>query len=93
DHQPVLLREVIDDVDHRRRHRTYGPTPEEQRSLALDAAGLLANLPAGLREIAARMAGSNEAHVARELGVSRRQVRKAVEAIRQHFEAAGLVKD
>jgi len=42
------------------------------------------------REIAKRLGEAAEASVAREMGTSRRQVRKAVLAIREHFRRAGL---
>jgi hypothetical protein len=90
--KPILLREVVDEDDLRRRHGGCGRSDEETRSLALDASSLVASLPPELQDTAMRLAHGSEAAVARELGVSRRQIRNAVAAIRKHFESAGLTK-
>jgi biotin operon repressor len=50
---------------------------------------VLADLPPHLQEIAARLVSATEAAIARDLGISRRQVRNAVETIRAHFQKAG----
>jgi hypothetical protein len=36
------------------------------------------------------MEGAKEASVATRLGISRRQARKAIEGIREHFRKAGI---
>lgn len=51
----------------------------------------LAQMPDHLREICRRlMAGQSKALIARELGISRHQVRKAAQEARPYFEDAGL---
>jgi len=47
-------------------------------------------LPQHLQEICARLMRSPAVDVARDMGVTRHQVHKAVGAIRTHFRAAGL---
>lgn len=51
---------------------------------------VVADLPAPLAEVCARLADGSVASVARELGVSRRQVRNALAELRRRFAAAGL---
>ncbi|MCY3020192.1 MAG: ECF-type sigma factor, partial [Planctomycetota bacterium] len=86
------LADILDEADGCR--RTGGdPTPDQERAeLASDTRRLLAELPPRLREIAIRRVTATEAAIARELGISRRQVHNALEAIREHFEKAGLTK-
>ena len=59
-----------------------------ERDEALHAA--IAGLPQHLREVCARLMRSSAVDVARDMGVTRHQVHKAIGAIRTHFRAAGL---
>jgi hypothetical protein len=80
-------------VDAGRVHRRVGDCDVSELDLANQAADLttvLASLDPQLQEIARRLAAGNEAAVARDMGISRRQVRNAVAQIRQRFEEAGL---
>jgi len=61
--------------------------------LSADIAHAMEGLTKRQREIARRLTSSNEAAVAREMGISRRQVRNDVLAIREHFRRAGLSED
>lgn len=65
---------------------------QEQVDLAADLAWAMEGLTARQREIARRLADTPEAAVARDMGLSRRQVRNAVEAIQRRLEEAGLGK-
>ncbi|MCX5683835.1 MAG: hypothetical protein NT049_09140 [Planctomycetota bacterium] len=85
-HEPVLLREIVEEADLRRRQGMDATVPEETQ--ALDAADLLARLAPELREIVVKVAETNEAAAARDLGISRRQVRKALAAVREQFRGA-----
>lgn len=55
---------------------------------ALDHA--LANMPDELRDFCRGLKTSTEGGIARELGISRRQVRNLINRVREHFEQAGL---
>jgi len=81
-HEPVLLREVVEEADLRRRCGTDAPVAEESQALAMDSSCLLARLAPGLREIVVSVAETSEAAAARDLGISRRQVRNALAAVR-----------
>ena len=85
------LMEVLVDDDLRRRRGIPGVPEEERREVSVDMAGVLARLAAPLRGIARLlMDDGNEASIARDLGMSRRRVRKAIDDIRRHFRRAGL---
>lgn len=71
---------------------TRPPDDQERIDLAFDVARAMESLTPRQREIARRLASDSEAAVARKMGISRRRVRQAVEAIREHFERAGLKK-
>jgi RNA polymerase sigma factor (sigma-70 family) len=86
---PIPLRDVISGADQDRRRGT-NVSGEEPRELTQNVARLLAALPPDVRHIATRVAETSEAAVARELRISRRQVRKALAAAREHLEAAGF---
>jgi RNA polymerase sigma-70 factor (ECF subfamily) len=49
-------------------------------------------LPADVREICIRLMDGNVLSVARDLGISRRRVRQAIEVAKPYFEEAGLSK-
>jgi FixJ family two-component response regulator len=65
---------------------------QERAELESDTQRVLAELPPHLQEIASRLVNATEAAIARDLGISRRQVRNAVETIRAHFQKAGLTE-
>jgi len=54
-----------------------------------DVEHALKQMPAPLREICSRLMYESMSEVARALGISRHQVRKAVEAARPYFEETG----
>jgi len=84
------LRELLQEADLRRRTGAALDDFVEraERDEALHAA--IAGLPQHLQEICARLMRSPAVDVARDMGVTRHQVHKAVGAIRTHFRAAGL---
>jgi RNA polymerase sigma factor (sigma-70 family) len=86
------LAETIEEADLRRRCGGACRGDDEDRVRAIDLAQILAGLPPHLQEMAVWLKEESEAAVARDLGISRRQVRKAVAQIREAFEAAGLAE-
>jgi len=85
------LADVLVDDDLQRRHGAYGIADAERCEASADTSGLVARLRSPLREIAQLlMDGACEASIARDLGISRRRVRKAICEIRRHFRQAGL---
>jgi RNA polymerase sigma factor (sigma-70 family) len=92
DHESTLA-ETIEEADLRRRcGGGVCRRDDEDRVQAIDLARILAGLPPHLQEMAGWLKEESEAAVARDLGISRRQVRKAVAQIREAFEAAGLAE-
>ena len=89
-HLHVPLSHVVQEGHLPRRRGARVHDDHEQVDLAVDVAHAMEGLTSRQREIARRLASDSEAAVARDMGISRRQVRNAVEAIRQHFEQAGL---
>jgi RNA polymerase sigma factor (sigma-70 family) len=87
---PGSLAALLDEDDGRRRIGVDATPGQERAELRSDTQQVLAELPPHLQEIAARLVNATEAAIARDLGISRRQVRGAVEAIRAHFRKAGL---
>jgi DNA-binding NarL/FixJ family response regulator len=87
------LLDVLVDEDLHRRHGTHGASDEERGNISADTATVLSRLAPDLREIAhLLMEGARELTIAQALGISRRQVRNAVTAIREHLNDAGLTK-
>jgi DNA-directed RNA polymerase specialized sigma24 family protein len=85
------LADVLVDDDLQRRDGTSGVSDEERCEMSADVAHALDRLTASLRPVARLlMDDGNEASIARDLGMSRRQVRKAIDDIRRHFQRAGL---
>jgi len=68
----------------------YGREGWQDTELSAHVGRAMEGLAPRQREIAKRLGEAAEASVAREMGTSRRQVRKAVLAIREHFRRAGL---
>ena len=86
----MLLGELLLDGEDGRRPGSRGLPDQADRGRALDVARVLASLPPDLRDIARRRASATVAEIARDLDTSRRQVRKALDAIRSRFEVAGF---
>jgi DNA-directed RNA polymerase specialized sigma24 family protein len=85
------LADVLVDDDLQRRHGTWGTPDEERHDVSADTARVLAHLKPPLRAIARRlMKDDNEVSIARDLGISRRQVRKAIADLGRHFKRASL---
>ena len=91
DGEERTLLDVLVDDDLRRRHGGYGASEKERRDASSDTLRTLDRLPARLRRIARLwMDGENEVSIARNLGISRRQVRKATAEIEERFRQAGV---
>ena len=88
---PSPLRDSLSEADLGRRTGTL-PADEsvEQRERTDAVRRALASLPPDLQAFCVLLADGTEAGIARELGISRRQVRNALERIRRRFETAGL---
>jgi RNA polymerase sigma-70 factor, ECF subfamily len=88
EHGSVALRDVIVGEDLRRR----GALGDDAtgRDAFCDVNDVLASLPAEVQGVCRRLADGNAASMAREMGISRRQLRNVVGMIRRRFEAAGL---
>jgi RNA polymerase sigma factor (sigma-70 family) len=86
------LAETIEEADLRRRCGGTCRRDDEDCVRTIDLAQILASLPPHLQEMAVWLKEEREAAVARDLGLSRRQVRKAVSQIREAFEAAALAE-
>jgi RNA polymerase sigma factor (sigma-70 family) len=78
--------------DLRRHSGIDASTEQQQTDLRIDVAQAMAGLTPQQWDIATRLANAPEADVARQLNISRRQVRNAVLAIRERFEKASLRK-
>jgi len=91
DGEDVTFAETVQETDLSRRSGSYLPDESARRLLAADISEALGHLAQHCQEIARlMMAGAREAAIAAELGVSRRQVRNAIAAIRACLEVAGL---
>lgn len=84
------LAELLDEADGCRRIGGEITPALQQAELANDMQQVISQLPPQLQEIAKRLVNATEAAIARDMGISRRQVRNAVEAIREHFKEAGF---
>ena len=83
------LRDTLTEADLGRRIGTSASDPERAELIAA-VAQAFQSLPAEDREVCRRLMEGTEASVAREMAISRRQVRNAIERIRRRFQAAGL---
>lgn len=85
-----LVETLLEEDAHR--HRGGDSASDlAQWEMAEDVAGALAGLEPDSQAIARRlMRGDNEAAIARDLGISRRQTRKAFDAISEQLRRAGL---
>lgn len=77
-----------EDVARRLGRESEDPLSRLEQQEAIEHA--LAQMPEHLRDICRRLMTGTVASVARELGISRHQVRKALEEARAYFEQAGL---
>ena len=87
------LGDLLDERDGRRRRGADAPSERERADLAADTEAAIADMPSLHQEIARRLVDATETAIARELGISRRQVRNAVDAIRQRFDEVGLSEE
>ena len=84
------LSDTVSREDVARRLGTQSEDPIARLDQTEAIESVLARMPERLRDICLRLMTSTLASVARQLGVSRHQVRKAVERARPYFEQAGL---
>jgi RNA polymerase sigma factor (sigma-70 family) len=90
DQRQMSLAQVVCEDDLRRRSGGAVHDAQQDAELSADLARAMADLTPQQREVAIRLTRAPEAVVARELGVSRRQMRSVVAAIRERFREAGL---
>jgi RNA polymerase sigma-70 factor (ECF subfamily) len=86
--EPLATAISVDDLARR-----TGAVPRDETLVREDAEAVehaLAQMPEEMRDLCRRLMGGTVASVARELGVSRRQVRKIIRAARPFFERAGF---
>lgn len=88
--EPVSGAGVLADDDALRRLGLAAGDPQATRELRAAIARVIASLPSPLAEVCAGLVDGNVASVARELGISRRQVGNAIAELRRRFTAAGL---
>jgi len=83
------LRNLLTEEDH---HRRLGTVISDQARADTLAAVVEAvrSLPMADQDICRRLIEGSAASVARDLGISRRRLRKDIEPIRRHFESRGL---
>jgi DNA-directed RNA polymerase specialized sigma24 family protein len=89
----VDLSQIV--AEHEQANRTGHNTRSAAEAFDLDEdiAAVLANLPARLRALAARLqAGDSITRAAEVLGLPRTTANSQVRSLRQHFERAGLCK-
>ena len=86
--KPLSATVSQEDVARRLGTQSEDPIARLDQTEAIES--VLARMPERLRDICLRLMTSTLASVARQLGVSRHQVRKAVERARPYFEQAGL---
>ena len=86
--KPLSETVFLADVARRLGTQSADPVERLEQTEAIECA--LAQMPERLRDICRRLMTGTVASVARELGISRYQVRKALEEARPYFEEAGL---
>ncbi|MGQ9636060.1 MAG: ECF-type sigma factor, partial [Bryobacteraceae bacterium] len=87
---PKPLSHTVSLEDGARRLGTQSADPIARLEQTEAIQHALARMPERLRDICQRLMTGTVASVARELGMSRHQVRQAVEEARPYFERAGL---
>jgi len=90
DEGQATLGEFVSESDLRRRCGGFVHDPRADSGLSVDVAGAMAGLTPRQREVAKRLIEARETTIAREMGISRREVRKDVLAICKRFRQAGL---
>ena len=85
----MKLCDVVRESDLRRRCGGRCISSREVSELQTDVAKAIESLPSKLQRVALCLTDSGETAAARELGISRRQVRKAIGLLRSHFEDLG----
>jgi len=85
--QTLPLADLLSEADLYRRRG--GSSPRERQRWT-DLSQAVAGLPPELRDLCRRLMSATPTSVARDLGVTRRQVRNAIALIRRHLEKAGL---
>lgn len=85
--ESATLGELLSAIDGARR---AGTDPDEKAELIEDLAEALWLLPPDLQIVCRKLMDQPEASVARDMGMSRRQTRKAMARIRSHFETSGF---
>jgi len=88
--EPVSGAGALAEDDALRRFGLAAGDPQATRDMRAAVARVVAGLPSPLAEVCARLVDGNAASVARELGISRRQVGHAIAELRRRFTAAGL---
>jgi RNA polymerase sigma factor (sigma-70 family) len=86
----VPLRDVLAETDLPNRVSGESEGEAERRELAEAVRQLVAALPPHLREICERLADETLSSVARDLGLSRYEMKKLMASIRERFQAAGM---
>ena len=91
DGRETSMANLISEADLRRRAGGSVHDDQGDAELSTDIVTAIHSLPPALQDIALRLiaAKGREVPVADDLGISRRQVRKAVTAIREHFRDHG----
>lgn len=89
EHDIAALRDSLDPSDLSRRTGTGNDEARRGETIAA-VVEAFRSLPPNLQDICRRLIDGSAASVARNLGISRRQVGTAIEHIRSHFRAAGL---
>jgi hypothetical protein len=90
DQRQMRLGDVVGESDLRRRCGGRCAPGRDAYEVRTDVAAAIESLPSELQRVALCLTNSGETAAARELGVSRRQVRKAVLVIREHLVKLGL---
>jgi RNA polymerase sigma-70 factor (ECF subfamily) len=86
--EPLATAISVDDLARR-----TGAVPRSETLVREDAEAVdhaLAQMPEKMRDLCRKLMGGTVASVARDLGISRRQVRKVIRAARPFFERAGF---
>ncbi len=89
----VTLGQTLSQTDAGRRTGTASRDSALDHDTVTDVGDVLKRVPPRLRDIAQRLKHKPPGAVARDLGISRRQIRKAMDELRQRFEDAGLGDD
>lgn len=86
--EPLATAISVDDLARR-----TGAVPRSETLVCEDAEAVvhaLAQMPETMRDLCRKLMGGTVASVAREMGISRRQVRKVIRVARPFFERAGF---